>query len=522
MPANGEKPSSAPNIVLIITDQQRRDTLGTYGTRGTATPNIDRLARTGVTFDRAYVANPLCTPSRTSLLSGAYPTRHGVWNNGIVVPRDRPLLSHRLAAIGYETRYIGKLHMQPHAAPPDISRESILPGWQVNSDFGGPYYGFETVELSPGHSLYGIRGSYGKWVHGRAGHVEFGSNPLEELSWGAEAIEWELPVALHQTSWLVERTRAFLSSRNRDRPFFLCLGFQDPHHPHAVPRDWDKRTSASAFRAPRFSSGELDDKPQYFRDIHEGNWDSSNPLRGEYSLGQFDKGRERVEGVPYSPGGIDFSQIPVQDASMARWHYQELCSMVDSAVGQILDACRAQNVSDSTIVVFTSDHGDLMGDHGLWMKGPFHFDELVAVPLIINWPGRLPESKRVRGVTSLVDLAPTLLGLAGQSIQRLDDGFNLAGVLVGKTAHPRKAALIEYWDDPNRIVLKTIVTRRHKLTVYSGALSGGELYDLEADPHETNSLWSHPDARDTKDVLMQELLREVSYAGARLDRIAKA
>jgi len=170
-----------PNIILITSDQQRRDTLGCYGSSFTRTPATDRLAAEGVVCERAYCTNPVCTPARASLFSGQYISRHGAWNVGTVTPEDTVMLSHRLAAAGYRTHNIGKMHLKPAGAPEGTSEETAK-GWRNRFPaWTGPYFGFQSVEISIGHTEYGIAGHYGAWVEAQVGGAA-GVTPLNALS----------------------------------------------------------------------------------------------------------------------------------------------------------------------------------------------------------------------------------------------------------------------------------------------------------------------------------------------------
>ncbi len=162
-----------PNVLVITTDQQRCDSMSCCGSEFTRTPHLDRLAREGVLFRRAYCANPVCTPARASLFSGRLPSRHGAWNAGMSLPQDQPLLSHRLAEAGYATHDIGKAHFQAYQAPLELSMESRLEGWQRRYEsWHGPYHGFATVELCLGRTLCGMAGHYGLCARSQIGESQ--------------------------------------------------------------------------------------------------------------------------------------------------------------------------------------------------------------------------------------------------------------------------------------------------------------------------------------------------------------
>jgi arylsulfatase A-like enzyme len=245
--------TARPNVIVITTDQQRRDSLSCYGSRFTNTPHIDGLASEGVVCDRAYTPNPVCTPARASLFSGQYMSRHGAWNVGMNVPESTTMLSHRLGQLGYRTHYIGKKHFQAYMgkdpssnpSPADSASSSIESrqgDWEKRfAEWHGPYYGFDRVELCLGHTTGGLGGHYGLWVKEKAG----GSSELEGLGnatpisessrFGGRALDWDLPVAWHNSTWTAERSIDFLEKSDPSNPFFLAIGFQDPHHPHALP-----------------------------------------------------------------------------------------------------------------------------------------------------------------------------------------------------------------------------------------------------------------------------------------------
>ena len=192
---------SRPNIVLITTDQQRADSLSCYGSMFTHTPHLDRLAREGIRFDRAYCANSVCTPARASLFSGRYVSRHGVWNVGMNVPDDARLLSHHLAAAGYATHYVGKAHFQAYGGTAEQSAEARRDNPRYPA-FQGPYDGFESIELALGHTTLGLLGHYGEWVRSQVSAEEFASfghaTRLSSAPFGCEAYRLDDAASLSQ------------------------------------------------------------------------------------------------------------------------------------------------------------------------------------------------------------------------------------------------------------------------------------------------------------------------------------
>ena len=234
-----------PNIIIITTDQQRADSLGAYGSDFVTTPHLDRLATEGVVCERAYCTNPVCTPARASLFSGQYPSRHGAWNVGMNVADDLTMISHRLSTLGYRSHYVGKAHFQAFGGLPGQTLEATK-GWdEVYPGFSGPYYGFQTVELAPGHTAWGLTGHYGAWVRSEVGEERFAefqkARRLGEYDFAGNAYDWPIPLRYHNSVWTADRTIEFLHGQDERRPFLLAVGFQDPHHPHCVPTSFATR-----------------------------------------------------------------------------------------------------------------------------------------------------------------------------------------------------------------------------------------------------------------------------------------
>jgi len=455
-----------PNVLLITTDQQRFDSLGCCGSAFMHTPNLDRLAAQGALVERAYCCNPVCMPSRASIFSGRMVSRHGVWDNGVNLPEDVPLVSHRLADLGYRTHYVGKTHFQVSGGTRDQSREAG-DGWEERFPaWTGPYYGFETVELSIGHTKGGLRGHYGAWVRQQVSQADWDryqeADMRGEYFFGCNAFDWDLPTELHNSTWVAERGIDFLDRHDLGRPFLLALGFQDPHHTHCVPRNFASRVDPAAVPPPDYTEGELDDRPPHYAATHDG-----------------------------SVGGWAFDRVTDTEAREGRAYYYTLVQQIDREVGRVLAALDRRGLTDNTLVVFTSDHGELLGDHGLWMKGPYPYEVLIHVPMIVRWPAGLPGARRVDALVSHVDLVPTLLAAVGAEPDDGLDGANALPLLRGQVDRLRHEALVEYTHGPGGMRLKTLVTENRKLTWY-GDGRPGELGDLANDPREKRNLWDDP------------------------------
>ena len=503
--------SRRPNVIIITTDQQRSDSLGCYGAGAIETPNLDRMGSEGAVFRRAYCANPVCTPARASIFSGQYLTRHAAWNVGTSIPRETTFLSHRLGAEGYRTHYIGKAHFQAFGGG-ERSIESGHEWERIYAGWRGPYYGFETVELSLGHVTYGIRGHYGLWVKSQVTEADFqrygkarraGDGP----SFGGEAYDWDLPTRLHNSVWTADRTVEFLENHDGRRPFFLSVGFQDPHHPHCVPADFADRVRPEDVSSPRYAEGELEDKPPHFKTARHGGLEPSR-FRGDYSIaGQ--------------GAGFDYTAVTDRAAREGRAYYYSMVKLIDREMGRILDCLERRGLADDTLIVFTTDHGELLGDHGLWMKGPFHYEELIRIPFIVRWPGHIPANQSVDGLVSQVDIVPSVLAAAGLPIPADTDGVSFLPLLRSVEGSVRDHVVVECVDDPRRLRLKTIVTGNRKMTFYHGE-PFGELYDLETDPGEIRNLWDDPEYREDKCRMMSGVADHLERLEPRSERYSYA
>ena len=499
-----------PNILIITTDQQRTDSLSCYGSPFTETPHLDRFAAEGVCFERAYCANPVCTPARASIFSGRYVSRHGAWNVGMSVPEDEPLLSHRLAAVGYRTHYIGKAHFQPFGGTAAQSIETSRDTTRY-PDFRGPYYGFETVELALGHATYGIAGHYGEWVGSQVSEQQFNSyskaTRQSESGFGGEAYDWEIPLKYHNSVWTADRTIDFLSNRDADQPFLLAVGFQDPHHPHCVPTEFEARVDPTEVPPPNFIEGELDDKPPHFLEARCGQLEKSE-IRGTFAIaGQ--------------GGGADYRQVSEADARLGKAYYYTMVKIIDQQMGRILECLETCGLAENTLVLFTTDHGELLGDHGLWMKGPFHYEQLVRVPTLLRFPARVPDGQRIQALFSHVDIVPTVLSAIGVPLPSNIDGVDAIPMLTGETAAIRDSVLVECVDDPRGLRLKTIITDTRKLTWYCGH-AYGELYDLEKDPNERVNQWENAAYAADRMDLMSRILETMEPLERRVERFSYA
>ena len=470
-----------PNILLLMSDQQRWDTLGCYGCRAIPTPALDGLAADGVVFERCYVNVPMCTPSRACMLTGRLPAGHGVYRIHDTLPADQVLLPAHLAGLGYQTALVGKLHVS---------------GRGVERVERHPHDGFERYEWSidPQVHLDSPFNAHVAWL--REHYPEF----LRRLLDGPQDHH---PAAAHFSTWAAERAIAFLNERDADRPFFLNVSLFDPHGPY--------------FDYPP-EAGELVDRSRM---------PPIRPLTAAHEPVPGGVARERE----LFHAGQGRSRVPAQrDIAAIRHGYLASIAFLDRQVGRIFAELERLDLMRDTLVLFVSDHGDMIGDLELIAKGAFFYDPCTRVPLILRLPDAARAGTRVRELVQPHDLAATLLRAAGMPADELaplmPQSQDLAALAraddAGAGARDHAITLYrnsgmgyrnsemgpaQYWDPP--IYASMFHDGRYKLTLYQDPAARsdpeGELYDMEQDPEETSNLWSDPRHAARRDHLTHRL-----------------
>lgn len=491
-----------PNILLITTDQQRFDALGCNGSDFLKTPNLDRLAVQGVNFKRAYCPAAVCTPSRVSIMTGQHLSRHGSYNIGVQPTSIDRFLSTVLSASGYWTAHIGKGHWYPFGTPgsPEEMKQDIANFQTAWLDFAG----FDHAELAIGHTLYGTFGHYGTWLRQKGADPDTLAPKYlfnEDLN---DTADWDLPKDLHSGQWTVERALELITSREGNQPFFMHLGFEDPHHPHALPADFQNRVDPSELPDPLPEGEPVDGAPhiELFRD--DGLQESR--FRGSFEVA----GQGRTSWRAY------FADAEKSKATRA--YYYSMIQLMDEQIGRLLDGLEAAGLRENTLIVFTSDHGEMLGDHGIGQKGPLAFEAVLKVPLLMSGPG-VPKGQMCDDVVSLVDLYPTFLKQAGLQVDQASEGEDLFERVVGGISK-RDGVRAEYKEEPDRIRYKAWIEKDWKLVIYGGE-DFGELYHLAEDPNEYVNLFNHPDWMAMRMILTQRLLADmekgepVNFRGSR-------
>lgn len=491
------------NILFIHTDQQRADTMGCYGNEIVKTPNLDQLAKEGTTFLNAHCAHPLCSPSRATWVTGEYISSHGLWRNGTKLSEERDNVVKSLLGQGYHTGSIGKVHLTPYHGDPKQFVESVhldnkdnevseKACWDYWKKFNENYYGYDYVDMGIGHGDYGMTGGhYGLWI--KENHSDklplFMRESALRGDTSYDAWKSEVPLEIHSTTWITDRVDTYFEAHT-DEPFFLSVGFQEPHPPFQPPK-------------PYCDMYQPEDMPIPVR--RDGEWEDQMPEHIRHYL---------TRG--------DFGEITEQREQEIMALYYGMVTLVDDAVGRIMASLKKYGLEENTMIVFTSDHGDWMGDHHLHLKGAVHTNGLTRIPLIIKWPEVTVPGRSINHASSQLDLAATFYDAAGVKPHATNQGTSLRPVLNGDKDVLRDYVLIEHRhecydgsggfasnvyghlgpDEQKKeaqkelinyldqdILMKTIVTDDYRLS-YIPVLNYGELFDLKKDPDELYNLWN--------------------------------
>jgi len=424
---------SAPNVLLLMVDQLAAAWLPAYGHRVVRAPHLDALAAESVVFDSAYCASPLCQPSRAAMLSGALPSRTGVFDNAAEMPASLPTVAHRLRLAGYRTCLAGKMHFvgpdQLHGFEERLTTDVYpadldwTPDWRRALEDPLPWYHTMEPVLTPAVARASMN------------------------------LDYDDEVAFHSVRKLHD-----LAREGTERPFFLVVSFTSPHDP------WELR----AEHWERYDQAEIDP-----------------PAVPAIPLERADPHSRRLRAMY----GADRAALDEDRIRHARHAYYAAISYVDDRIGEVLGALRDTGLDERTAVVFTSDHGEMLGERGLWFKMAF-FESAARVPLLLRAPG-LPGGARVGEPVSQLDVAPTLAALSGAEGDGDADGVSLLSLAADPSAARRPGAVAgEYLAEG--VTAPAVMLRRgpHKFIHCPG--DPDQLYDLEADPAELANLADDP------------------------------
>ena len=457
--------ANKPNLLFILTDQQRADTLGCYGNKLVQTPNLDALAREGFVFENAYVSQPVCTPSRASIMTGLYPHTHGCITNNIPLGLKNKTIAEMVSS-EYLCGYFGKWHLGDEVMP-----QRGFDSWLSTEDAYRPHFSNKEYlsRLSDYHQFL----------------IKHGFEPDSE-SYGSMVFDRttaaKLPEQFTKASFQAQEAARFFQE-NRDRPFVLYVGFLEPHPPYEGPFN-DMYPRDKLATGPHF----LKEPP------------------ANASL------RHRIMADYYMHGGM--TELATEaDWRELRARYWGNVTLVDRAVSIILGALEANGLAENTIVVYTSEHGDMAGDHGIYAK-MMMYEEAIKIPLIMRVPWLEREGRVVKGRISQVDLVPTLLDLMGEPVPSELQGESRVPLLSGEATLKTNDVIVQ-WNGPEhkdhgefsinipeeeavRVLgqpWRTLISPDGwKLNL--SAVDQCELYDLNTDPHEQRNLYDDPQQRD--------------------------
>lgn len=439
-----------PNILILYADQHRADTMG-FENAQVKTPNLDRLAAQGTAFSNCYCQYPVCTPSRMSLLTGQYVHTHGCHSNNAGLHPHAPLFPRILREHGYRTAGIGKLHFYPVYAP----------------------FGLDHLELAEQNGNGCFEDDYHHWLASRGaldlvdlvdqrGEFRRFAGPEYWETFGAQASN--LPEELHSTTWIGDRSVAFLE--NVEPPFCLWTGFVKPHHPFDPPAAWLRLYDEDA----------LEPLPGWTESIQEQDADKH--------------------------GYFDFGPLTAKTLRRVRAHYFATISHIDAQIGRILQVLERRGLCD-TIVIYHSDHGDLLGYHHLISKGDYLYDPLVRVPLIVTRCGESgwQAGRRSDALVESIDVTSSILDAAGIEPPRAMQGQSLLPILEGRRDHHREVAFSQ-----NGTMRSMMLRTQEWKLVQSAEPRDRMLFDLAHDPTELHNLFDAPEHAAVRHDLEQRLL----------------
>jgi len=455
---------SKPNILLITSDQMRADAMGCSGNPDVKTPHLDRLAQSGVCFTNAFTPDPICVPARASITTGCYPHRcTGFKDNKGAIRAGFPLLGEELNQRGYRTYALGKLHYLPYT-PPGEKRTT---------------YGIETVELAESGRIVQKYDPYG-CLKGLEDYHDY----LYTVGWGGYtrghglgnndifAAASPIPEEYYVDAWVADRTIYHLERHlegQPDTPFFLWMSFPKPHSPYDPPRPYDSMYDPRSISPPVGDFSKIQNRGLDFfvREYFNHMWDKVSP----------------------------------EAKRVIKSHYYGLVSFQDRQIGRVLDFLEAKGLREDTIIIYTADHGDMLGDFGLFFKRNF-YNGSVRIPFIVSYPRRVAAGRISRELVGLQDILPTLMSLTGTPLHRPVDGEDLTPVLEGHDSSIREYYVGQCMDHPQQQYM--VVDGEWKY-IYHQLGGVEELYNQLQDPHELNNL---ADSKDAPIKVVRHRMRE--------------
>ncbi|MCF7838605.1 MAG: sulfatase-like hydrolase/transferase [Candidatus Marinimicrobia bacterium] len=454
-----------PNVLFILSDQHNAKVLGHQGHPDVRTPNLDRMAAGGVRCDNAITQNPICTPSRVSWLSGQYCHNHGYYGLSGPIPKGLPTVLGHFRKGGYRTAAIGKIHCPEN--------------WVENDS--------DLFHETAGCSIGGRSSEYAAYLAEKGltdleDHLalrEFGDNGIQTVEGRPSAVSYQDG----QEGWSVRQAMAFMGQCAQEAvPFFAHVSLPKPHQCYTPAQPFWDLYDESRLTLPSNADYEMKDKAPHMRRSAEG-WRTR-----EWQL---------IEPKTFAAGRL------------RKLHgYLGSVSHVDHAVGELLDWLESNHLSDNTIVIYSSDHGDYACEHGIMEKAPgICADAITRIPMIWHWPGRFKAGHVAKEIVETVDLANTLCALTGLEAMETADGKDISQMLKGASGDVRRLGVTEFaWS-------KSVRKGQYRLVYYPPEMFAdeypegfGELYDLAHDPWEMRNLFFVPEYADVVGELQRELM----------------
>ncbi|HEV7214020.1 MAG TPA: sulfatase-like hydrolase/transferase [Chloroflexota bacterium] len=429
-----------PNILLIMSDEHAPQFAGFHGHHLVQTPHLDTLASDGVVFDSAYCNSPLCVPSRASFMAGLHLHRTGVWDNGATLPENIPTWAHMVRAAGYDAVLSGKMHL--------VGADN-LHGFRAEIEGSRTKHPISAPRWQEPHRI-GNPAS-----RRRVDDAGVGASPHVRMDDLAEEAA----------------VRYMREQADGATPWALCVGFILPHFPLVAPEPYFSMYYPHRTELPSYPAGTAGRE----HPVHER-------VRQTFNLYSFSD----------------------EQILRARAAYFALITYLDEKIGRLIATLEETGQRQNTVVVYTSDHGELVGEHGLWWKNSF-YEHASRVPLIFSWPGQWSGGRRFAGACSLVDLTATVVDLAEATSPGNLDGDTLLPLLRGQTAEWKDEAYCEYTGHATNTPGRMLRTGRWKINIYHG--EGHELFDLATDPGEQTNLAGRPELAAVE----RQLLRRVQH-----------
>ena len=462
-----------PNILFIFTDDHAYQSISCYGSKINKTPNIDRIAKQGIRFDRCYVTNSICGPMRAVIQTGKYSHINGFCVNGNKFDGSQQTFPKLLQGAGYQTAVVGKWHLGSHQAPQGFDYSEVLIGQ-------GPYY--NPPMLKNGE---------------KTKHVGYTTNIITDLA----------------MDWLKDK-------RDQDKPFMLMYQHKAPH------RNWQPGpkylTMYDDVTIPEpetlFDDYEGRGKPASTQDMSIEKTMTENDLKF-ITPKNFTPEQLEVWNAAYGPKNKAFKEANLEGKELIRWKYQRYIkdylrciACVDDNIGRVLDYLDESGLAENTIVIYSSDQGFYLGEHG-WFDKRWMYEESLRTPFVINWPGvTKPGTVNSNDIVSPLDFAETFCEIAGLEVPEDMQGRSLVTILKGNTPKDwRKVFYYQYYEYPGPHSVRRhygVTDGRHKLIrYYEPDVDEWEMFDLASDPNEMKSIYNSAGAADDQARMMAELNR---------------